>query len=237
MPPDPIHPKVEKVPCLPLSDRDDPQEFTTPTSLCPDNIGEVGNGSVSIKPNHECHIPSNVSTTAPPAAIVPSVPSLDQLLHSMAKSVDASTTLARRLEQNEWHHVFSSLSPSGLGRIVASIRNNVQHVAMATIVASRIQPLFTCAHCVTAIQNTTKWNRTTMVRLLAPLCIDWNEHQKVLWNELSPWEQTLCSDALSDWQHMAMRNNAKPGGEEFSHGFHAHARHLHSVSVADQPCT
>lgn len=236
MPPDLMHPEVAKVPYLPLSGSDHQHGFAEAKSLCQDTIGEVDDDSILIKPNHECHKPSNDSTMSPLAALASSVPSLDRLLHGMAQSVDASTTLARRLEQSEWNHVFSSLSPSGLGRIIASIRNNVQHVGMATILAARIQPLFTCAHCVTAIQNTTKWNRTTMVRLLAPLCTDWKENQKLLWNELSPWEQRLCSDVLSDWQDVAGRNNAQQSGEECSLGVHATARHLHSVSVVDQPC-
>jgi hypothetical protein len=206
MSPDPMRSNVEQGPGRPLSDTEDPEEFAELTRSCLETFEEVGDDSVLIKPNCASH--NLVSTMSPLGALVPSVPSLDRLLYAMTKSIDASTMLSRRLNQNEWNHVFSSLSPSGLGRIIASIRNSVQHVAMATILAARIGPLFTCAHCVTAIQNTTNWNRPTMARLLAPFCTDWKEHQRLLWNEMSPWEQTLCSDALSDRQVVAVRINA-----------------------------
>lgn len=123
----------------------------------------------------------------------PQVPSLALLLEEMTASVNDFDIISSKLRSNDWRPIISTLSPADYGAIIAHVCMEFDQPRVAELLAPHVGNDFTCAYCLSALENAAQWNRTAMVQKLLPLCVDVRSGFTMLQEALSPWEKTVTA--------------------------------------------
>mmetsp|Transcript_20592 Transcript_20592/g.31726 ORF Transcript_20592/g.31726 Transcript_20592/m.31726 type:complete len:555 (+) Transcript_20592:100-1764(+) len=125
----------------------------------------------------------------------PVAPTLANLLEEMVASVDDYDIISQKVDDPSWRPVFSDLTPEEFGMIIAHVHVDFDQPKVAACIALLVGGVggFTSKYAVAALKNTARWNRTTMVQKVLPLCTDLQTGQLEIMAELTEWEQTVTS--------------------------------------------
>jgi hypothetical protein len=145
-------------------------------------------------------VPELIASEEPMAQFLPSImrpqdvdPSLEGLLEEMFASIDDYKFIERMMTSPEWRNIFTALTPTEFGHIIAhvSIESDQPHVALLIAKPIHGGNYFSCAFVVEALKNSVEWNRPSMVSLLLPYCIDILTGYQSIKDVLNEWELTV----------------------------------------------
>lgn len=153
-------------------------------------------------------------------------PSLPLLLSEMRASIDAYSTIRRKLEIPQWLEFFGNSSPYEFGIIVSHVYDPFEQPRVAYLlgqyvnrgrnidVSSSNTSGLTCEYIAFAIRNTSDTHRSATARGLLRICIDAAGNHGLVLAELSEWDQTVVlSDletAIAETMPVAGRGKLKP---------------------------
>lgn len=117
--------------------------------------------------------------------------SLESLVREMASSVNDYDIIARHLREPSWKQFLQNLSPDDFGTIISYVNVDFEQPRVAVLLANDMR--LSGAHLISALRNTSHWNRAHMVQRLLPFCVDLNTSYNLIQQELNEWEQTVTT--------------------------------------------
>jgi hypothetical protein len=127
---------------------------------------------------------------------VPSESSLNvlfnRLLRELRGSIHDYEVISCKTVYPEYRELFTSLSPTRLGEIIATVSMSYQ-VQVAVLLARQISynSNFTCAHCKEAVNKASDYFKTNMVEALIPYVHDLDKNRQKIEEELTDWERCV----------------------------------------------
>ena len=98
--------------------------------------------------------------------------SVEQLIAMMSQSYDDYHLVASRVGQDHWQPIFSSLTPTGYGRLFEQVHLEVHHLPVATTLALAVGESFVCDHVMQALPHMSDYTRSILVEQILPMCKD-----------------------------------------------------------------
>ncbi|CAB9497567.1 Arrestin domain containing [Seminavis robusta] len=134
----------------------------------------------------------------PPSQTPPALPSLSSLFCEMLLSVEDYDIIKAKLLDPAWRVLFSTISASEFGSIIAHVNVDFDQPRVAAILSPVVNggQNLTCEYCAAAVKGTTEWNRPTMVERLAPSCVDLQQNYHLIRSELNEWDQIITARSL-----------------------------------------
>ena len=140
-------------------------------------------------------------STAPILQEATAAPTFSQLLYELNESSNSYAVISSKLQHPVWVAFFAAFSSHQFGAVLSHVRMEDQvRVAglVATIISRHQETVFTCAHCVAAILNTSEYFRSNMVEILLKLCVDLDTNFRMIQTHLNEWEQVITARAFED---------------------------------------
>jgi hypothetical protein len=146
-------------------------------------------------------LPELIASEEPMTQFLPSIirpqdilnPSLEGLLEEMFASINDYEIIERKMTYPRWRNIFSDLTPTEFGPIIAHVNIDSDQPRVALLIAKRIHGghYFSCEYVIEALKNSAEWNRPSMVSFLLPYCIDILTGYQSIKDVLNEWELTI----------------------------------------------
>lgn len=161
----------------------------------------LGGGAIQLEGDGAHEHPNQCSiASAPPPAPANLSPSLDLLFAEMLVSVEDFEIIREKLSNQRWKSLFSLISPSDFGSIIAHVNVDFDQPRVAALLAPHLNGgdnNLSCAYAAAAVRSTSAWNRASMAEKLVPSCLDLRENGQLIKNELSEWDRVITEQLFN----------------------------------------
>ena len=122
-------------------------------------------------------------------------PSLEGLIKEIQYSVSALSTVAEKVEDDNWKKtVFSVMTPQQYASLITCVPIEFDQPDMSELLGNSVTQ-FTHEYIISALSVVSDWIRIPLLTKTLPLCKDWNENSEKIMARLSEWE-VVCTQSL-----------------------------------------
>jgi hypothetical protein len=153
-------------------------------------------------------LPELIASEEPMTQFLPSIirpqdvvhPSLEGLLEEMFASINDYEIIERKMTYPRWREVFSDLTPTQFGLIIAHVAIDSDQPRVALLIAKRVNGglYFSCEYVVESLKNSADWNRPAMVSFLLPCCMDILTSYHSILGVLNEWELAVTDEDFKE---------------------------------------
>jgi len=171
-----------------------------PVMIAPEDLMVLGSNSVRRRNDSSTDSSSVVSAPPPIAPSHQQEVSFKELLNRMASTTSDFDLILNLLMERRWALMFGALAPAEFGIILSKVKIEVDHPRVAVMLAPHMNGGrgLTCKYAAAAVRSCSVSYRSVTTKRLLPMCVDIEQHYRLILNELNEWERIATSNEFEE---------------------------------------